>query len=175
MDHHQPPGRATSAAPAEALSLGSIYRDHHPRMLREAVRLVGSADAQDVVHDVFLRLPQALDGFDGRGPLGAWLRRMTVRAALLRIRRERRRLKWQDRAATESPTVARPAAVEVGITLERAVARMPSHLRAVYVLKEVEGYRHAEIAARLGITANASEVRLHRARHYLRERLRGRV
>jgi RNA polymerase sigma-70 factor, ECF subfamily len=165
--------RARSADPD---ALGDLFQEYAERMLGVARGIVGSADeAQDVVQDVFVGLPEALRGFDGSGPLAAWLRRLTARAALLRLRSEKRRMQWHRRAAAESSRQHRPGAVEARITLERVVSRMPGELRAVYLLKEIEGHSHGEIAELLGISPGASEVRLHRARKFLKDRLRGRL
>jgi RNA polymerase sigma-70 factor (ECF subfamily) len=123
------------------------------------------------VQDVFIGLPNALRAYDARGSFRGWLRRVVVRTALLRLRRERRRAEWQRKAAEVAPSNARPKPIEEKLTLERVLGRMPEDLRVVYLLREVEGYSHAEIGARVGISRGASEVRLHRARRFLRERL----
>ena len=167
----------TRARTGDADALTDIYRRHGQEMLDVAYRMTGSGDeAEDVVQDVFVGLPEALRSFDGStGGLSPWLRRLTVRTALLRMRREKRRSRWQRRAAELGRDHERPVAVEARLTLERALARMPPDFRAVYVLKEVEGYSHADIAEVLGITTAASEVRLHRARKYLKDRLKGKL
>lgn len=157
-------------------ALTDIFRRYSQQVLDVAFRLTSSRDeAEDVLQDVFVGLPEALRGYDGTGSLGAWMRRLATRAALLRLRSDRRRLKWQQRAAMEGRSEERPPSVESRITLQRYLERMPSDLRVVYVLKEVEGYAHADIAELLGITAGASEVRLHRARRFLKDRLRGKL
>lgn len=157
-------------------ALTELYRCYAQQVLDVASRVTRSSDeAEDVLQDIFVGLPEALRGYDGSGSLGAWLRRLAMRASLLRLRRERRRAKWQTRAARERSAHAQPAAVESRLTLQRCLARMPEDLRLVYVLKEVEGYAHADIAELLGITPGASEVRLHRARRFLKERLRGKL
>lgn len=157
-------------------ALSELFRRYAQQVLDVAFRLTRSSDeADDVLQDIFVGLPEALRGFDGSGTLGAWLRRLAARAALLRMRAEQRRTKWQQRAALEGRAEERPVAVESRLTLQRTLDRLPADLRAVYVLKEVEGYSHGEIAGLLGITEGASEVRLHRARRFLRDRLRGKI
>lgn len=169
-------GLLAQARLGEREALAAIFRRYGQQVLDVAFRLTRSRDeAEDVLQDIFVGLPDALRGYDGTGSLGAWMRRLATRASLLRMRRDQRRVKWEQRAARERGSEERPDPVESRLTLQRYLERMPSDLRVVYVLKEVEGYAHADIAELLGITAGASEVRLHRARRFLKERLRGKV
>lgn len=169
-------GLLARARGGEHDALAELYRRYGQQMLDVAFRITRSDDeAEDVLQDVFVGLPDALRGYDGSGSLGAWMRRVATRAALLRLRTELRRSKWQERAAREGRSEQAAPAVEARLTLQRYLDRMPADLRVVYVLKEVEGYAHAEIAELLGITAAASEVRLHRARRFLKDRLRNKI
>jgi RNA polymerase sigma-70 factor (ECF subfamily) len=132
-----------------------------------AFRLLASrADAEDVVHDVFVGLPEALRKYDERGRLESWLKRVTVRVALSRMRSERSERMTDVSATDVSAPTGLPA--EERIALGAAVAALTPSLRAVVVLKEIEGFSHAEIGAMLGISKGASEVRLHRALAALR-------
>lgn len=165
---------AVRAGRSEALA--ELYGRHAQRVFDVAYRMTGSGDeAEDVVQDVFMGLPEALRSFDARGSFEGWLRRLAVRTVMLRLRSERRRTRRHQQAVRESRLSARPRPVEDRLTLEAALARMAEDLRVVYVLREVEGYTHAEIAELVGISRGASEVRLHRARRFLRERLKGRI
>lgn len=157
------------ARAGDAAALGELYDRHAGRLLALARRLTGSAqDAEDVLHDVFLGLPEALRRYDERGTLDAWLRRVTARVALNQRRSSDRR--------REAPLLddAPARAGDVGnvidaMALEQAIAALPDSLRAVFVLKEVEGFSHAEVGGLLHISAGASEVRLHRAIKALRQ------
>jgi len=158
--------RARSADP-DALS--QLYHAHAGSMLRVAYHLLGSrADAEDVVHDVFLGLPEALRGYQEQGKFAGWIRRLAVRAALGRMRRHRREISID--LLTDHPidTTFDP----VSDWLELGIRSLPETLRAVFVLKEVEGYSHAEIGEMLGIRRGTSEVRHHRAVRRLRETLK---
>jgi RNA polymerase sigma-70 factor, ECF subfamily len=151
-------------------ALAELYVHCGPALLSLARRLTGSAqDAEDVVHDLFLGLPEALRHYDDRGKLEQWLRRVAARLALNRLRSAVRRAETilTDQLPPHPKTLA-----EDRITLDRAVDELPDALRTVLVLKMIEGYSHAEIATALGITARASEQRLHRALEILRARLR---
>jgi RNA polymerase sigma-70 factor (ECF subfamily) len=129
-------------------------------------------DAEDVLHDVFLGLPEALARYQERGAFPAWLRRVTARVALTRLRVARRRREVSLDAAVGSGKAVPDDLVARG-DLERAIAKLPASLRAVFVLKEVEGLSHAEVAGTLGIRVGTSEVRLHRALKRLRRDLGG--
>ncbi|HTA73261.1 MAG TPA: sigma-70 family RNA polymerase sigma factor [Gemmatimonadaceae bacterium] len=154
--------------PQDPDALAALYARYAPVMMRVAYHLTGSrADAEDVLHDVFLGLPDALRRYEERGRLEAWLVRLTARAALTRGRRRRRAAETpiDNKAITgASPHVER-------VDIQSALRALPSSLRAVVVLKEIEGYSHAEIAKILGISVGASEVRLCRAMKRLREAL----
>jgi RNA polymerase sigma factor (sigma-70 family) len=142
-------------------------------VFRTARRLTGSrADAEDVTQDVFVRLASTADGFVGTAEqFPGWIRRVAVRAALMRMRGGRRRREVDvDGVAA---LVTRTDDLLARLTLETALERLSEEHRTVFLLKEVEGYDHAEIAELVGITVANSEVRLHRARRQLRELLRG--
>jgi len=135
-------------------------------------RLIGNtADAEDAAQDVFIRLPRVVSGFAGTvEQFPRWLRRIAVRAALMRLRTGRRR----NEVSAESivALITRPDDVLSRLTTESAPAQLSIEHRTVFLLKEVEGYDHAEIAELLGVSIANSEVRLHRARRQLRELLR---
>jgi RNA polymerase sigma-70 factor (ECF subfamily) len=159
---------AALAARGDAASLGALYDRHAAAMLRVAFRLLMSAaEAEDVVHDVFVGLPEALRRYEERGALVGWLKRVTVRVALSRLRRDELRAMRPMDASLEVPARDPVSAID----LEAAVAALAPSLRAVLVLKEVEGYSHAEIAEMIGISVAASKVRLHRALRALRATL----
>jgi RNA polymerase sigma-70 factor (ECF subfamily) len=148
-------------------ALAALYGRYAHALMGVAYRLLASReDAEDVVHDVFVGLPEALRKYDERGRLESWLKRVTVRVALSRMRTERAERGSDVRAADLSGPSGLPP--EDRITLAAAVATLAPSLRAVLVLKEVEGFTHAEIGAMLGISRGASEVRLHRALAALR-------
>jgi RNA polymerase sigma-70 factor, ECF subfamily len=144
-------------------ALGQLYTRHATDVFSVAYRLTGSRqDAEDVLQDVFVGLPRALRSYEDEGRFGAWLGRVAARTALMRLRsRGARREEVLDAAGAAA---ARGEADPVDrIAAERALRGLPDGLRAVFVLKEIEGYSHAEIGALLGITAENSAVRLSRA------------
>lgn len=153
------------------VALGELYARHADAVYGAALRLLAApADAEDVLHDVFVGLRDALRAYEERGSFPAWLRRLAVRRALMQLRRERRRGAPDILDPTLDPTP--PGADPTGrIAARRAVESLPEPLRVVFVLKEVEGWSHAEIGAQLGITARASALRLHRAWKQIRQRV----
>ena len=158
--------QARAGSPA---ALGALYRRFGPGLYRLAYRLSGSKeDAEDIVHDVFVGLPEALQRYEERGRLDAWLKRLTARVALMKLRAGRRRatLRLEDHDTATEPQ-RQPETGE----LQAAVDALPLSLRSVLVLKEIEGYSHSEIAEMLGISAVASRVRLMRAISRLRRTL----
>ena len=143
-------------------ALAELYARHAPAVFTAALRLLGSReDAEDVLQDVFVGLPDALARYEERGAFGAWIRRIAVRASLMALRRRGR--KGHEPLASADEVGAAPPEPERSIAARRAIAALPDALRVVFVLREVEGYSHAEIAELLGITRTASALRLHRA------------
>lgn len=153
-------------------ALAALYDQFGADLYRLAHRLTGSRpDAEDVVHDVFVGLPEALARYEERGQLGAWLKRVTTRVALMRLRASDRRREVRIEAAAGVPLLGGDPVANTD--LQRAIVALPEHLRLVLVLKEVEGYSHDEVAGALGITVGASRVRLVRALKMLRRALGG--
>ena len=154
-------------------ALGEMFAEYGDVVYRAALRLTGSrADAEDVTQEVFVRLSDALHGFTGTAEnFPGWLRRVAVRQALMHLRGSRRRREVSVESVS-ALTMRADAALE-RLSIDAALARLPEDHRTVFLLKEVEGYDHAEIAELLGISTANSEVRLHRARRQLRELLRG--
>ena len=150
-------------------ALAELYSRYARQLLAIAYRLLQRReDAEDVVHDVFVGLPEALRRYQERGSLGPWLRTITARTALMRLRRESARSQV---GLDEAKLSAVQKAPDTGLTIEQALRALSPNLRAVLVLKEIEGFSHAEIAAMLDISIGASEVRLHRALKALRTML----
>lgn len=151
-------------------AIGVLYERHGKTLLSLAFRLLQSvADAEDVVHDVFVGLPEALRRYEERGALASWLRKITARVALAKVRETGGRTQV---GLAEVPDLAmRQHDIDATISLEEAMRKLSPTLRAVLVLKEIEGFSHAEVAALLDISVGASEVRLHRAVDALRRLL----
>ena len=165
---------ARRAARGDREALRSLYEEYSEQLFAVAYRLTeSSADARDVVHDVFCRLPRAIRRFDPERPLGPWLRSVATRAALDQLRTERRRREIPISSAPhELPEEASPEfPVLNSIMVERALSSLPGELRTVVILKDMEGYSHREIAELLQVSRSTSEGRLSKARKLLRAEL----
>jgi RNA polymerase sigma-70 factor (ECF subfamily) len=152
-------------------AFAELFRRYAPLVHQVASRmLTAHGDADDVVQDVFLGLPRALRSYRGDGSLEGWIRRVAVRTCLMRLRsRTRRREEVLDHEVPGASHVA--GSLIDRIALQRALDSLPEPHRVVFVLKTMEGYSHAEIAAMLEITEEASRARLGRARSKLRSLL----
>lgn len=147
-------------------SFETLYRMHSGRVHGLCLRLTGDAAvAEESTQETFLRAWQNLAGFRCESSFGSWLFRITVNAVAARYRSELRRAAWEANAPARSvqfdPTLR--------LDLQEAISALPACARAVFVLHDVEGYRHEEIAEQLGIAAGTSKAHLHHARRLLRE------
>ena len=166
---------ARRAAGADVAAFEALYRRHHRRVHGVILRLVGhaSARAEDLTQETFVRAWQALPTFRFESAVSTWLHRMAVNTALMELRARRSRPQADDdEDALESLSMPDTAGRAVlGRDLERAVATLPPRARAVLVLHDVEGWKHEEIAAELGMAVGSSKAQLHRARGLLRTRI----
>ncbi|WP_419856750.1 RNA polymerase sigma factor [Candidatus Palauibacter irciniicola] len=162
------------AARGDRRALQSLYEEYSKQLFAVAYRLTeSSADARDVLHDIFGDLPEMLRRFDGERPLGPWLRSVTARVALRHVRSERRRHETAIAGVPDEGEIVPSPEFPIleSIALERALSSLTEKLRTVVVLKEMEGYSHEEIAELLQIERATSEGRLYKARKLLRAKL----
>jgi RNA polymerase sigma-70 factor (ECF subfamily) len=137
-----------------------------------------SADAllaDELTQDVFVRAWEKLGTYRGESVFSTWLHRLAVNVVLEKRRSERRRtarVMVTDDASLLEGVGASPAP-EVGMDLDRAIASLPKGARTVFVMHDVEGYRHDEIAELTGLAPGTCRAQLHRARRLLRETLEG--
>ena len=162
--------RARSGEPS---AITQLYERYGDTVYRIGYRLTGSpVDAEDVLQDVFLGLPRALQNYAGRGSLEGWIKRVAARTTLMKLRQRKRKAEVDLDHLPPGPAEGwRGGSGLDRMELEDAVDALPGALRTVFVLRDVEGYTHSEIGEMLGIGAGASRVRLHRARRILRKRL----
>lgn len=169
----------------DAKAYEQLVREHAPRMLAVARRFLRSPDdAEDAVQEAFLSAFRALDRFQGQSRLGTWLHRITVNAALMKLRSRRRKpeesleelsprfqedghyevlpRRWKD-----ADRVLADKELRAGV--REGIDRLPETYRNVLLLRDIEELDTAETADVLGISENAVKTRLHRARVALRE------
>jgi RNA polymerase sigma-70 factor (ECF subfamily) len=137
--------------------------------------MAGSAqEAEDLLQDVFLNAHRKLGGFRGESSLGTWLYRMAVNHCLDYLRGRHARMAKAtaslDAEDAVEPMTAVPVVPEAvnRIDLERAIAQLPDGCRTAFVLHDVEGFEHNEIARLLGISEGTSKSQVHKARMKLR-------
>ncbi len=152
-----------------------VYHAHVPRVRGLARRMAGPDVADEITQDVFVRAWQKLGTFRGESAFGTWLHRLAVNVIVERFRALGT---MRDRFIADgepvldvrpAPPRARP---DLGMDLDAAIAALPAGARTIFMLHDVEGYRHEEVATLLGISVGTSKSQLHRARHTLRARLR---
>ena len=149
-------------------ALAALFELHSAHVHRIAYRLTMSADdADDIVQDVFIGLPEALSAFSGTGDFSAWLRKVAVRTTLMRMRSSKRRAATAMRAGSEKDTAMSNFLLD-RMAIATALVALPGDLRVAFMLRDIEGYSHGEIATMLGIRTGTVEVRVHRARRKLR-------
>lgn len=172
IESHPSPDLLSRLGRGEPEALREVYERYSDDVYRIALRLTGSsADAADVTHDVFLGLPEAMHRYDASRPFRPWLRGVAVRTTQMRLRSVKRRMEISVPWRLASPSRADELVDRVA--LERALEKLGPNLRAVVVLRELEGMAYEQIADLLGIKKSAVAVRLHRARRQLRDILRG--
>jgi RNA polymerase sigma-70 factor (ECF subfamily) len=164
------------ARAGDARAFERIVATHADSVYRIAASIAGDAEAEDVAQEVFVRLHQGLSGFRGDATLSTWLHRVTVNAALThRARGKRRPRTAEDLGEVAVDGVAESGAVssETRDRVRRAIDSLPDDMKAVVVLREIEGLPFEEVARTLGIKRPTAESRMARAREKLRELLGG--
>src|ERR1700738_2059140 len=136
--------------------------------------MLGTHDADGVTQDIFVRTWQKLGQFRGDSAFATWLHRLAINVV---IERRRSYATQRDRLTDRPPaldavTVA-PARADLTVDFEHAIAQLPPGARDIFVLHDVEGYKHREIAVLLDITSGTSKRQLHRARMLMRKHLGG--
>lgn len=160
-------------AAGDSAALAELFHIHAEMVQRVAWRVTRSADdADDILQDVFIGLPESLRRYRDDGHFEAWLARVATRTALMRMRRDRRQISLSAGLFPARMHAGAGADIEARLSLERALEDLPPAARDVFLRREVEGQTHEQIASELGISRNASEVRLFRALRQLRSFLR---
>jgi RNA polymerase sigma-70 factor, ECF subfamily len=152
-----------------------LYREHSGRIYALCLRLKAgdSSDATELMQDVFIRGWRRLSTFRGDCAFSSWLHRLAVNTMLENARSDGRRvarvLPMDDTSRLAG--AARSSGVELKMDMENAIASLPKGARLAFVLHDVEGYQHQEIAEQLSVSVGTVKAQLHRARRLLRERL----
>jgi RNA polymerase sigma-70 factor (ECF subfamily) len=151
-----------------------IYRQQVGRIHALCWRLTGDADlTEELTQEAFVRAWRKLHLFKGKSALSTWLHRLTVNVVMAdhRVHGVRRRRQLPLEEVHSERLASRGEDPELALELERAIATLPPRARSVFVLHDVEGYGHAEIAEIAGMAIGTSKAHLHRARNLLRKAL----
>ncbi|MDQ6887428.1 MAG: RNA polymerase sigma factor [Gemmatimonadota bacterium] len=165
------------AALGDRRAFERVYHAHLNRVFSICMRMTGHRTrAEELTQDVFVRCWEKLPLFRGESAFSTWLHRLAVNVVLNERKtegRERSRMAVEEEgeeAGLSSHGVPAPLYLD-RMDLEAAIAKLPPGARRIFVLHDVEGFKHEEIAETLGITAGGSKAQLHRARLLLREAL----
>ena len=186
------PQSPKSATEAEAIRLAQagdaaafehLYQLHGRRVYALCLRMVGNpSDAEDLMQEAFLQLFRKIGTFRGESAFSTWLHRMTVNVVLMRLRKktlpaasleettEPDEETGGPRKDIGAPDLRLSGAVD-RVNLERSIEKLPPGYRTVFVLHDVQGFEHNEIAGIMGCSVGNSKSQLHKARTRLRELL----
>jgi RNA polymerase sigma-70 factor (ECF subfamily) len=160
-----------------------IYRLHSRRVHALCMRMVGNtAEAEDLTQEAFLLLLRKIHTFRGESAFSTWLHRLAVNLVLMRLRKKSPPLvpieatpDPDDETFSPSIDIGAPDLLLEGsidrINLERGIRQLPAGYRRIFVLHDIQGYEHNEIAEILGRSVGDSKSQLHKARTRLREQL----
>ena len=162
------------AAAGDASAFERLYRTHVARIHSLTRRMLGTHEADEVTQDIFVRTWQKLGQFRGESAFSTWLHRLAINVVIER----RRSFAIQRQRMTDDPTAldlqtVPPARADLTVDFEHAIRQLPPGAREIFVLHDIEGYKHREIAAMLEIASGTSKRQLHRARMLMRKHLGG--
>ena len=162
------------AANGDQSAFHRLYEMNVDRTYRLAYRMAGDEDlAMDFTQEAFVRAWQRLDTFRGDAAFSTWLHSITVSVALNGLRKVDRHRKRERSLEDAAPVESKRTTVEPGVRdrIQEAVDGLPEIYRTVFLMHDLEGYSHGEIASALGVAEGTSKARLSRARSKLRETL----
>lgn len=171
MEERELIGRVLAGDPGAERAL---YDAHVDRVFRLAYRMAGDMDrAQDYTQETFIRAFSRLRDFRGEAALSTWLGSIAISVTLNGLRKVRRQNEREIALDDAMPAArgAREAEPDLKERLNRAIDGLPDGYRAVFLMHDVEGYTHEEIASSLGVHPGTSKAQLFRARARLRESL----
>ncbi len=166
------------SAKGDMVAFEEVYRRHHRRVYSICLRMLkNTTEAEDLTQDVFIQLHRKIGSFRGDSAFTTWLHRLSVNQVLMHFRK--RNVKFEKTTEEgETPVevvdgTVNPRKMQVvdKIALEDAIEQLPNGYRNVFVLHDVEGYEHEEVARILGCSVGTSKSQLHKARLKLRKLL----
>ena len=168
----EPLSDVARAAAGDARAFEALYRTHLPRVHSLVRRMTAGREADELTQDVFVRVWQKLGTFRGDSSFTTWLHRLAVNVVIERFRSDTvRRARMHDGEDIFELLPGPAQTRDIGMDFEAALEKLPDGAREIFVLHDVEGYKHHEIATLLEISAGTSKAQLHRARMMLRKHL----
>lgn len=163
------------AATGDRQAFERLYRTHANRVYSLCARMSGSREkGEELTQDVFVRTWEKLPQFRGESAFSTWLHRLAVNVVLNARKADGRHAARMDESSTDEERWHEAAGAPLHaerMDLQQAIGKLPPGARRIFVLHDVEGYKHEEIAGIFGITVGGSKAQLHRARLLLREAL----
>lgn len=170
---------ARQIAAGDMAAFEQLYQRYHRRIYTLCLRMTNNvAEAEDLTQEVFLHVYHKIGSFRGEASMMTWLHRVTVNQVLMHFRKNAaRREQTTEDGELPEPVIAGakspgPMPMVDHLALDRAIAQLAPGYRAVFILHDVEGYDHTEIAQMQGIAVGTSKSQLHKARMRLRELLK---
>ena len=168
----EPQSDVARAAGGDVRAFEQLYRAHLPKVHSLVRRMAGGRDVDELTQDVFVRVWQKLGTFRGESSFSTWLHRLAVNVVIERFRTETTRRQRLHDGEEIFETLSGPSqSPDLPMDFEAALEKLPDGAREIFVLHDVEGYKHHEIGSLLGISAGTSKAQLHRARMILRRHL----
>jgi RNA polymerase sigma-70 factor (ECF subfamily) len=168
-----PPEVVERARGGDRTAFEALYRMHVGRVYALCLRMTADeTKAEEATQEAFVKAWHRLDQFQGRSAFGSWMHRLAANVVLDAKRAEKRRGTdpWPE-DDEPAATFVRHDSVDERMDLERAIATLPAGARTAFVLHDMEGYKHREIAEMTGTAEGTWKAQLHRARKLLREAL----
>src|SRR5205823_8046391 len=173
---------AQAAASGDMPAFEELYERHHRRVYSLCLRMTGNtAEAEDLAQEAFIQLYRKIGSFRGESAFTTWLHRLTVNQVLMHFRKRGVRFEQTTDDGDVPVQVVQgtenPASMPVvdRIALDRAISQLPPGYRTVFILHDIEGHEHEEIARLLGCSVGTSKSQLHKARMKLRGLLRQQI
>ncbi len=170
---------AKVAARGDMASFEELYRRHHRRVYSVCLRMLqNTSEAEDLTQDVFIQLYRKIGSFRGDSAFTTWLHRMTVNQVLMHFRKRTVKFeKTTEEGETPDqmvPGTNNPNKMQIvdKIALDNAIQQLPEGYKNVFVLHDVEGFEHEEVARILGCSVGTSKSQLHKARLKLQKLLK---
>ena len=170
---------AQKAAQGDMVAFEELYQRHNRRVYSLCLRMTSNvSEAEDLAQEVFIQLFRKIGSFRGESAFTTWLHRMTVNQVLMHFRKRSVKLEQTTEEGETPVQIVRgtenPNAMPVidRIALDKAIAQLPPGYRTVFVLHDIEGHEHEEVARMLGCSVGTSKSQLHKARMKLRKLLK---